>query len=411
MRKLLFLLITCFVASLTACTKSKNDSIQATESEKVAAMPQYRANREAPKPLAKIENPRFELNNGVYVNSKSVATNEATIMLTGDLMSVSRQQKAALRLDSSYNFNGGLKLVKQIFNNADLVVGNLETQLSESYTYTHEYPRSANGSPICNAPATYLDALRYAGFDALATANNHSCDAGAKGIIQTLGHLNDYRFMHTGTFEKNTDVRHLLVDVKGIKIGILSYTQLKYNGRAKYLTTEQQIQMLNTYSKERLEKDLKNIRKAGAEFVIVYIHWGKQNSPVTTELQKATAKELAEAGVDIIIGSHPHVLQQYDEIATSDGHKVPVFYSMGNFYSSMSSVDGNRNTIVIELNLKKELTKINIQDISYIPCRILDKYEQDDFVVYPLSENAEDKYIKQSIKETMGSLLQEKSCI
>jgi poly-gamma-glutamate synthesis protein (capsule biosynthesis protein) len=214
--------------------------------------------------------------------------------------------------------------------------------------------------------------------------------------------------MHTGTFEKNTDVRHLLVDVKGIKIGILSYTQLKYNGRAKYLTNEQQIHMLNTYSKERLEKDLENIRKAGTEFVIVYIHWGKQNSPVPTELQKATAEELAEAGADIIIGSHPHVLQRYDEIATSDGHKVPVLYSMGNFYSSMSSVDNNRNTIILELNLKKEFTKINIKDISYIPCRILDKYEHDDFVVYPLSENAEDKHIKQSIRESMGSLLQEK---
>lgn len=353
------------------------------------------------------ETARYTETNGIYTNQDAEMKNEAVLMFTGDLMCQTRQQTAALEKYGKYKFNDSFKVVKEVFAEADLVVGNLEAILSETSPYMSE-EKAVDGKPHCNAPSTYLDALRYAGFDALMTANNHSCDAGVEGILQTHDHLNAYDFMHTGTFITENDTRFLLIDVNGIKVAIMSYATY-FNTKDKYITQEGRDVMLNRYSKERVQKDVQEARSSGAEFVIAYNHWGTEYTNDENEKQRAYAQEMADAGVDYIIGSHPHALQRYDILTAQDGREVPIVYSMGNFVSHMTKTVA-KDTIILRIQLKRNVSgKVIIADEGYIPCRVFKTYVGYNYLVLPISEEynggRSSKYFDASyerITEVMG---------
>ena len=336
-------------------------------------------------PLSAIPKPRYtRTKTGMY---KSLAKGDgtATIMLTGDLMCQSRQQRAALEQYGEYRFDDSFYYVRRVFKNADLVVGNLETTLSESASYMSEEGR-VDGRPNCNAPSTYLDALRYAGFDLLVTANNHICDGGLRGILQTDAHLNQYGFMHTGTFTVKNEKRYVLAKVDGIKVGFLSYTRY-YNNRHLNFTPDGRKTLLNKYSAKKVKRDVKALKAAGAEYIIAYIHWGTEYKTTPDKAQKETAREMADAGVDCIIGSHPHVIQPCTTIRASDGRKVQVFYSLGNFVSHMDRYDTTKDSLIVRLRLKRNSKgKVYLAGKKYIPCRCVTKYNGRNYAVVPVTK-------------------------
>ena len=272
---------------------------------------------------------------GSYKNENAQEKDSCILMFAGDLMCQTRQQEAAQDKYDEYRFRESFYLVKNIFEKADFAVGNLECTLSEVSPYMSE-EKAVDDKPHCNAPATYLDALRYAGFDAVVTANSHSCDTGIDGILRTLDHIDRYKFIRTGTFSPD-DERFVIVDVNGIKIGLMGYATY-YNTKDKYITDEGVKILLNKYSKETVIADVAAAKQKGAEFIVSYIHWGKEYTNEETEKQRIYAQELADAGVNYIIGSHPHALQPYDVITANDGRRVPCIYSMGNFVSHMTKV-------------------------------------------------------------------------
>ena len=175
-------------------------------------------------PLGEITAPRFQKKDGIWQNPDALDTGEASILLTGDLMCLSSQQYAA-KSGKSYNYNSSFRLVRGIFEKGDFVVGNLETCLSYSSPYTAA-EKTVQDNPHCNAQATFLDAVRYAGYDAVVTANNHAGDTGTMGLYETVQMLDTYLIAHTGTFTRAGEPRFLLADVNGIKVAVLSYTEI-----------------------------------------------------------------------------------------------------------------------------------------------------------------------------------------
>ena len=271
--------------------------------------------------------------------------------------------------EGTWNFSDSFVYAREILRRGDLVIGNLETMVSQSSPLGMQIHRLED-KPYLNAPASYLDALKYAGYDLLTMANNHNVDTGLRGIYETLRNVDDWGFMHTGLFSSESDDRYIIVEVNGIRIGMVSYSAF-YNDKDSNLTESGQDVLLNRYASDKAKADIRAARKAGAEFVIAFIHWGAENTHDTTWNQEQYARTLARAGADYIVGSHPHALQRYDIIETSDGREVPVIYSMGNFLSNMQR-DINNDTIILQLNLQREEDgSICVASHRIYPCTVL----------------------------------------
>lgn len=306
---------------------------------------------------------------------------EAVLMVTGDLMCQTKQQ-LAYRTETGYDFRPGFDYVRPVFAEADLVIGNLEATLSESAPYMAERD-TVEGRPHLNAPASWLEALRDAGFDLVTMANNHNCDTGVRGIFDTLERVEEYGLIHTGTFRSEAAPRFTVVDVDGIRIGVLSYATY-YNHKDEHLTEEGRRSLLNRYSKEAAARDTAAARAAGAEFVLVFVHWGKEYTNEPTDAQYRIARELADAGADYIIGSHPHALQPYDVLTAADGRAVPVVYSMGNFISHQYRVVC-KDTLILRVVLRRDETgAVVLREEGYIPCRVFQSFRGAAYVVIPV---------------------------
>ncbi len=344
---------------------------------------------------------------GYYHLKETTAKNSCKLIFTGDLMCRMFQQDTALKKFGEYRFNESFRYLKSGFSKADLVVGNLETTLTSRSPYMGE-KRYVDKLPNVNAPATYLSALRYAGFDALVMANNHDCDTGVYGILDTLDNVDDYKFIHTGTFAEESDRRYSLIEINGIKIALMSFATY-FNDKDKMITQEGRDLLLNRYKKEKVRKLVKEARKNGAEFIIAYNHWGRQFTYDVRSDQYKYAQQMADAGVDYIIGSHSHCLQHYDVLKASDGRKVPVVYSMGNFLSDMP-LEITLDNIYLKIKLgRNKKGKVVVKDEEYVPCYIFEEFQGRNYTVVPLvSKNVgtyDAAFFKESrarIKSVMG---------
>lgn len=332
----------------------------------------------------RMEKPRYWLHDdGVYRSDNVPKDGVATIMLAGDLMCQGRQQEAAKTEDGSFDFTENFVHVAKMFSEADFVAGNLECTLSESASLMMQEPK-VDDAIHCNAPSTYLDAVRYAGFDLLTTANNHCMDTGLQGLFQTIAHLDQYGFLHTGTFLRESDPRFVLAQIDGIQVAFLSYTT-KFNGKNVNLTPEGQQIFLNEYSQERLAQDVAQAKSKGAEYIIAYNHWGREYVHEPTKSQYKWAQEMADAGVDYIIGAHPHALQPYDILTAADGRRVPVIYSIGNFVSHMTKIV-SKEMVVIQIRLgRDENGHVVLLDEGAIPCRTFKYFKDDDYTTIPIT--------------------------
>ena len=324
--------------------------------------------------------------------SPDSSASEITLMFTGDLMCQPSQQTAAFN-GRTYNFEPTFKYVKNIFDNADFVVGNLETLISKSLPLSKDMQR-LQSKPFLNGPEAYLDALEYAGFDAFIMANNHGCDGGELGITETLDALDEREIPHTGLFRDSSEKRYFILEQNGIKVGILSYATY-FNKKEKFLSEDKRESMINRTTQAKINADVKALKAEGADFIIAYNHCGTEYSQEPAARQENYGIMFAIAGVNYIIGSHPHVLQPFDLIRYND-LKVPYIYSMGNFASSM--IDPiTKETIVLSLTLKKsESGEVILADQEYYPCYMLDEYEGNPFVIMPEDERYNDGFYEKA---------------
>lgn len=313
-------------------------------------------------------------------NSKT-KENSATLMCMGDLMCEAGMSETS-RYDDNYFFCNSFKYIKNVLKDADFAIANLETMVDENAPYTVERYK-INNKYHCNAPKSYLEALKYAGFDAFAMSNNHNLDCGVDGIYETLKNVDEFDFMRTGLFTPEDKNRYILVDVNNIKIAVLSYSTW-FNRNQNNLTEKGREIFINEYSFDKVKKDVETVKSAGAEFVIVYIHWGIYSEYKNEESaqQRMIAQELIKIeDIDYIVGSHTHSLQKFDKLISPSGKIVPVAYSIGNFMTSdYQSI--TRDNIVLILDLEKINNKINCET-RILPCHIYNEFRGINYPIVP----------------------------
>lgn len=334
---------------------------------------------------------RFIKDANVWKQVNPKLRNSVDILCAGDLMCEPAMSEASY-FDGEYDFRTCFKYIRPVLKSADLALANLETMVTELVPYAHEIHRVKHflwkERYHCNAPVAYLNALRYAGFDGFAMANNHSADAGYDGLIDTINNVDKYGFMHTGVFKDEKEPRCLIVEVNGIKLGILSYTEHINRDLDKEVYTEDGSNVLmNRFSTDKIKKDVEYAKNNGVEFLLCYIHFiAKEYSHEVIQRQRDTAQSIADAGVDCIMGSHSHSIQPYDKIKAFDGRMVPVVYSLGNFITSDNTSMITRKNIIYRLVLTKKNGAVSIERESFIPCRVVEDTLRSGFKVFPTQE-------------------------
>lgn len=305
---------------------------------------------------------------------------KVNLLATGDMMFHSPQFRAAYDIDTGiYDFSPSFKYVENYVDDADISIANFETVTAGSDI---EY----SGFPRFNTPEESVKAISEAGFDILVTANNHSLDQGKTGLINTIKTVDKYNMKNIGTY---IDMENpiLVEEVNGIKLGFLSYTY-GFNGLDSELTEDELSYMVNKIDEEMIKSDIEEAKRLKLDTIVIYIHWGNEYQSEANEHQIRLAREMLNWGADIILGSHPHVIQE-SEMLNIDGKDKFIIYSMGNFLSNQSeSSMGNQYTedgIMVNLEITKDEisneTKIN--KVEYIPTWVY-RYREDDKLKYEI---------------------------
>ena len=244
----------------------------------------------------------------------------------GDLMCHSPQFESARVSADSFDFRPVFREVKELLSKPDFTIGNLETViLGKKSRYT--------GYPMFNTPEEYLAALKDAGFDILVTSNNHSMDRGITGINRTIENVRKYGMMNYGTYNSAESREKILVVKKdGIRVALLAYTY-GLNGNNLPKQKSYAVDLIDTLL---IKKDIGYARKQNADAVIVYFHFGEEYERKANSFQKEVAGKTITYGADLIIASHPHVIQpvEFFESPKSKLDKGFVAYSLGNFVSN-----------------------------------------------------------------------------
>lgn len=367
--------------------------------------------REACEPLSEIKS-RFSFNEStkIWENPSSDKKNDAVIMMVGDLMCGSAQMKKQYNDEIGWCFNDSFEYVKNVFKSADLSVANLETLLASGWPYMTDevYINNQNN---CNAPSRYLDAVKYANFDMVSMSNNHNCDGGVRALLETVEQVDKYKIIRTGAFLTSDEDRYVVIDVNGIKVGFVAYNTpaTGFNRKERSWSEEERNTHLNIFSLKTAKKDIEACRKAGAEYIIAYMHWGMKNFKNKTPKQVEDALKIANAGADYIVGANPHVLQEYDIIKADDGREVPCFYSTGNFQSIMNQIPENRDSVIVRIRLTKDENGIKLVENGYHPCHTFKNCRGNNWTPMVLQgefgTNFKNKYKQdfiKRIKETIG---------
>jgi len=301
-------------------------------------------------------------------------------------------ESAEITKNKSYNYEPCFQYLKPIIEQADLAIANLEVTLPGKPPY--------RGYPNFRSPNELALALRLAGFDMLVTANNHSNDAGKKGVINTISTIKDYGFYQTGTF-KNKEERELyyplIVYKNDFKIAFLNYTYGTNGIKTKPPT------IVNYIDEKLIEQDMKLAQQLQPDAIIVITHWGKEYQYIENKEQRKLAEKIFKWGADLIIGMHPHVVQPIREMEIlqpdSSIKKTLVTYSLGNFISGQKTPNTEGGFMFeITLEKNKKTNKVTLGKHHYIPVwRYVyqDAKKKSTYFVLPISafENGNEAWI------------------
>jgi len=321
---------------------------------------------------------------------KFFTSNDSTVSMTvifaGDAMVHSGQFNSAY-IDSlnAYNFNPVFQYIQPILSEGDLKVVNMETTFGGT-PYT--------GFPNFSSPDTFAYALKEAGFNYFALANNHTVDQGTNGTSRTLDVLKNYGINSTGTYKDSMDRASrypAIVEYNNIKAALLNYTY----GTNGMKASEPLI--VNYIDTAVIHKDIDEARRKGAEAVMVYFHWGTEYERQPNAYQKSIADFTLKCGADIIIGSHPHVVQPVELVEFEKDsvlQKKWVVWSMGNFVSNQQDKYTDSG-IMVKFSIKKNIynNKITIANMTYIPYWVYKPTNPLKYFILPVSLSHNDSLL------------------
>lgn len=267
---------------------------------------------------------------------------ELSFLAVGDVMVHKEQLKRAYVPESdSFDFTESFSYIKPFIDSADYAFANLETTLAGRSKHRGDSASSYqgySGYPNFNAPESLADALKWAGFDFIGTANNHSLDKGLNGVINTLAYLRQINLPYTGTFDTIEERNSLkVVEVGGLKIGVIAYT---YATNGLYLKAEEmyRVNTLDNYNAKATEKlyaDVEKAKKEPIDLLFVMMHYGNEYwEKPEKHYQAGITQKLIDLGVDMIIGSHPHTLQP---IIYTENNSILLNKSMAAFEPTLAN--------------------------------------------------------------------------
>lgn len=309
------------------------------------------------------------------------------IIMVGDILLHTRVEESALRADGTYDFHEIFANTEDLIASADLALVNQEVILGGEEL-------GISGYPAFNAPYSVGNALADAGFDVICHATNHALDKGKKGLINCLVFWKEnYPDMGIlGIHDSEESAEQLYYYKSGdFTIAILNYT---------YGTNGISLPADMPYSVDLLEKEkiLDDIREAeaNADFTIVCPHWGTEYRLTPDSSQEKWTRLFLENGVDLVLGTHPHVIEPYEMLTDeATGHSMLVYYSLGNFVNWTSGTGyGVSNRMIggmadITLTKKDQEVTIESYGIHALVCHV--SPGTDGVTVYPLSDYSEEQ--------------------
>lgn len=272
----------------------------------------------------------------------------ATVASQGDLLMHKPVFDTCRQSDGSYDFSSIFRYSKDLVASYDYAVANLETTFGgDQYIY--------QGNPAFNCPDELADSAVDTGYDMLLTANNHAGDTMGDGIVRTIEHIRSKGMQALGSQLNGEEPKYAIVDVNGIKIGMVCYTWA-YSGNGSTfslngLTPVKDEGQMNYFTNNNPDKlyteaqaAMEQMKAAGAEATMLFIHWGQEYQLEENALQNAMAQKLCDMGYDVIVGGHPHVVQPMELLQSSldPDHKTVCIYSLGNAVSNQRTGISNQ---------------------------------------------------------------------
>ena len=340
-----------------------------------------------------------------------VKESTATIGATGDILM--HELVIASGYDKTtglFNYDNIFHLFSQYTSSVDYAVANLEVTLiqKDETSGFHGY----HGYPSFNSPDEVAVALKTAGFDMLLTANNHSYDTKHAGFIRTQEVIRDLGLAHIGT-RLSEDVKpYKVVDVNGIRIGMINYTYntkqteegiVRLNGHTLTAADSKLVNSFNYYQRdlfyETLASQIEDMKADGAEAIVLYIHWGTEYVTEPDWWQKKMAQPLCDLGIDVIVGNHAHVIQPVELLTstTDENHKTLCLYSTGNAVSNIYKSEKHPVTTEDGMLFTFTFAKYSdgtvvVESADVLPTWVYRYDEQDvrKFKILPLDDTVED---------------------
>ena len=262
-----------------------------------------------------------------------------TLTMVGDVLLHTPVEESCQAEDGSYDFSILFANVKDEVQAADIAIVNQEVIIGGEEL-------GVSGYPSFNAPYEVADALADTGFDVILHGTNHAMDQGKKGITNCLSNWEKkYPDIKILGINKSQDAQDTItvLEKNGIKIAVLNYTY-GLNGIALPSDMPYAVNLLD---EEKVKADIASAKEQ-SDFVIVCPHWGTEYSLQPDSMQKKWTKIFAESGADLVLGTHPHVIEPIEWVEDeTTGHQMLVYYSLGNFVNwTSSSGDGIANRMV-----------------------------------------------------------------
>lgn len=325
--------------------------------------------------MEKIKSVRVHLTKPTLEIGKEL-TEKITVGAVGDILMHDTVYKDAYN-GIKYNFDPIFQNVNSLLEKPDILTANQESMLGGIELGVSTYPSF-------NSPHEVADALVHTGVDIVSTANNHTLDKGERGVDSEAHYLDSIGLPHVGSFLNEQD-RHKLriLDKNGIKLAFLSYSY----GTNGIPVPDGKGFLVNLINRDIMKEEIHRAKKE-ADVVVMSIHWGNEYQRIPTAEQKDLATFLANEGVDIIFGSHPHVLQPMEWIKNPDGRKTFVIYSLGNFISGQVrdyKDIGGLATVDITKHVSEKGNTIELANPVFYPTYVSSQNEKN-YRVVPLEK-------------------------
>jgi hypothetical protein len=309
--------------------------------------------------------------------TSSARENRLSLLFIGDIMGHDEQiWSAENRETHKFNYDEVFKYIRPVLSEADIAIANFEVTLAGP-PYT--------GYPRFSSPSDLAVSCSKAGIDYLVTANNHAADRGSRGITSTINKLDSIGIPHTGTFLNSAcrdSLSPLMISRNGFSLALLNYT-FSTNG----IKVPEPV-IVNMLDKNLITSDIRKAKNKNADIIILFLHWGNEYDTIPSAAQSDLARYFFSLGVDLVIGSHPHVLQKMVWVKNNATKKDEVaVYSLGNFLSNQRKPKTDGGSIV-RIEFIRSNDSVSISNAGYYLTWVytpIEKYRKK-FFILPCSQ-------------------------